>query len=112
MDRYRKNTAIAMDVERASVNRFVVPGRELQDNYLCVFTRVEDGTVKKCITQNSGSEKGPLLLEIEEKTSPVAVDAEVELIAGDWFLEVYEQASASNLIPGGTAKHSEQIRVN
>ena len=101
-----------MDFERASVNRFIVPGRELQANYLCVFTRVEDGTVKKCITTNTGSESGPLLLEVEEKASPVALDAEVELMAGDWNLEVYEQASSSNLTPSGTAKHSEQIRVN
>lgn len=26
--------------------------------------------------------------------------------------EVYEQASSSSLTPSGTAKHSEQIRVN
>ena len=101
-----------MDVERGTVNRFIVPGRELLANYLCVFTRVEDGTVKKCIATNSGSERGPLLLEVEEKASPVATDGEVELIAGDWKMEVYEQASDSNLTPSGTAKHSEQIRVN
>lgn len=102
-----------MDVERTSVVRFIVPGRELQENYLMVFTRVDDREdVRKCITQNTGHERGPLLLEIEEKTSPTAEDGEVELAEGDWQLEVYEQASDSNLTPSGEAKHSEQIRVN
>jgi hypothetical protein len=104
-----------MDIERAAVNTFLVPARSLETHYLLVFTLCGDiSVVKKCICTNEASTTGPLLLEIEEKASPVATDAEVELRPGDWSLVVYGQNSSTNLNTSLTVRevHSEQIRVN
>lgn len=104
-----------MDVERGTSNTFLIPARDLQTHYLMVFTMAGDhSVVKKCITENTGPGEGVLLLEVEETTSPVATDAEVELVPGDWRLAVYGQNSSTNLDTSLTVRevHSELIRVN
>ena len=87
-----------MDFERGAVNTLLIPGRELETHYLLVFQRIDDrSNYQYCITENTGSVNGPLLLGVTETDSATAVDGEVTLGVGDWQLTVYGQDSASNL---------------
>lgn len=107
--------AFTMNVERGEVNYILVTGRETlsPSNWLCAFEPVAGGTIVYCITQNDGNSTGPLLLPVEDTSSPVAVDGEVELAEGDWILRIYQQTSTTNLDPTGlTVVWSEQVRVD
>lgn len=88
-----------MNVERDSDNTLLVTARQVsgETHYLLVFTRVDNNGVSKCVTTNSGSTSGPLLLTFTETDSPTATAGEVELVAGDWSLIIYGQSSSTNL---------------
>lgn len=104
-----------MDVERGTVNRFIVPARDLYANYLFVFQRVDTPTLYQySITQNTGSNNGPLLLTIDEVDSATAVDGEVTLGVGNWNLSVYGQASSTNLDASLSSAlvHTEMVNVS
>jgi hypothetical protein len=100
-----------MNIERGEVNTLLVPGRDLQTHYLLVFQSGDN--YQYCITTNTGSERGPLLLEFEEVDSASAVDAEVTLGVGNWYLRVYGQNSSTNLDPSAAVRlvHSELLTV-
>ena len=104
-----------MDVERGTINTFLIPARNRTTHYLCVFQRVDDPTnYQYSIAASIGSNSGPLLLRIEEKDNAVAADSEVTLGVGDWFVEVYGQNSASNYDASLAVRfvHSELITVH
>ena len=78
-----------MNVERGALNKVLVPGRKLADNYTLRFTRKLDNgaTVRTCVTATEGNARGPLLLPFTETSTPSDTD-EVTLHEGDHLLEV------------------------
>lgn len=103
-----------MDIERGTVSTFLIPAREMETHYLCVFHSKEDrSNYQYCIATNEGNASGPLMIGISETDNAEALDSEVTLGAGDWDLTVYGQNSSTNLDPEATTRfvHSEMVSV-
>lgn len=104
-----------MNVERGTSSTLQVNARQLagETHYLIVFTHVDTQGVAKVITTNTGKTTGPLLLQFDEVDGGVAANGDVELAAGDWRLEVFTQASLTNLDTALTLRSiwTEQVTV-
>ena len=85
--------------------------------FLCVFKHdlphVNDPDIRVAIAQSTGDISGPLVLNLMETGSAIAVNGQVDLYAADWKLTVYEQTSSTNIDPAGAGRvvWSELVRV-
>lgn len=68
-------------------------------NYLFEFSRKASNKLYYCIAQIATNYGSRQQFNIEDKTSPVAVDGEVDLPAGEYIYKVYQQASSTNIDP-------------
>lgn len=105
-----------MDVSRSSSFTILYGGRSLlsPSYYLLRWTRKLTDVATYCICVNTGNEAGPILLEVTETGATIAdpFDAEVQLASRDYFLEVWEQTSSTNLFPPDTEPDfAELVRV-
>jgi hypothetical protein len=104
---------LTMDVKKGGTTDLLLTCYVLEQHYLCRFTKIDDRSlVVYCITENDASDDGPMLLSIEETTSPNPLLGQVELREGQWDLAIYEQASTTNLDPQGLRMiWSEEVNV-
>lgn len=82
--------------------------------WLVVFTSVETGLNNYCVTTNSGSAQGPILLPITEvgDGTATATSGQVKLSPpGDWIVKVYEQSSSTNLDPDNASRLAFELQV-
>ena len=107
-----------MDIERAQENVILQPGRQTPGlgTFMLVFTKVDTGAITLCLVDNEGDAEGPLLLRFDETggTTALPLNSEVQLSEGDWHLQVYEQASTTNLNPSLATRFvwKEDVRVS
>lgn len=105
-----------MDVTRSSTFTILYGGRSLlsPSHFLLRWTRKQTNEATYCICLNTGNDDGPILLEVTETgaVTPDPFDAEVQLASRDYFLEVWEQTSSTNLFPPDTEPDfAELVRV-
>lgn len=107
-----------MDIERASANSILQPGRQTPGlgTFMLCFTKVDTEATTVCLVDNEGEAEGPLLFTFTETgaTAAVPLSGEVQLSAGDWYLIVYEQTSTTNLNPSLADREvwRETVRVS
>ena len=89
-----------MNLERGITNRIPVMARQIagETHYLLVFQSVDRAELYQyCVTTNTGTAAGPLILPVIEIDNATAVDGEVTLGVGDWKLAIYGQDNGTNL---------------
>jgi len=108
-----------MDIERDTNFVLFQAARALVSPayFLCVFEHElpepQEPDIRVAIAQSTGDVHGPLVLNLTETGSAIAVNGQVDLYPADWQLTVYEQTSATNIDPAGAGREvwSELVRV-
>lgn len=104
-----------MDIERDSTFYILYGGcPQLSPSYfLLKWEKVDTKVSVYCISENSGNDEGPTVIEVTDvgSATPVPANGEVKLSVGDYFLSVWEQNNTGPTPPDEEPKYSELVRV-